>query len=166
MEEELVDIVNDDDEVTGVTPRKGIHKAIAPKHRAVHIFLIDRNGNIWLEKRGPNCDMWPGHYNSSAGGHVSSGESYGQAAAREAEEELGIPGLRLELKHKLMASGTTANEFVAFYIARSDSRPRLHPDATEQASFSVKEIGKRIKAGEPFTPVFLELFEWYKSNMV
>ncbi len=163
--EEMVDVVDSEDRVVGTAPRKGIHKT-SIVHRSVHVFLICPDGRIWLERRADTTDTFPGYYNSSAAGHVRSGESYLQGAEREAEEELGIPGLRLVQRHKLTASDATSMEFVAFFTATSDARPRAHEDAKSLEAFTVNRIESMIREGKRFTPIFLALFEWYRSNPV
>ena len=95
IKEEMVDVVDENDMVVGSAPRKGIHKT-DKLHRSVHIFLINSSGRIWLEKRAENTDTFPGYYNSSAAGHVSSGESYEEGALREIEEELGIKNANIK----------------------------------------------------------------------
>jgi 16S rRNA (adenine1518-N6/adenine1519-N6)-dimethyltransferase len=164
MEEEMVDVVDNDDRVVGKAPRKGIHKTDL-MHRSVHIFLFDPEGRIWLERRADNTDTFPDHYSSSAAGHVSHGESYLQGAEREALEELGIDGLRLEQKHKLAASKDTSNEFVMFYTAKSEAVPVAHENTKNLQAFTIEQI-ERMRAGdEKFVPIFLILFDWYKKNV-
>lgn len=164
MAEEMVDVVNEADEVIGSAPRKGIHNTEL-RHRSAHIFLIDSKGRIWLEKRASTTDTYPGYYSSSAAGHISRGESYLEGAQREALEELGIQGLVLERMHMLQASKETSNEFVAFFIARSDEKPRVHADSLSLHPYSVEEIDGMIAGGEKFVPIFLKLFKWHKENM-
>lgn len=160
---ELIDIVDRNDKVIGTAPRRGIHKTDL-FHRSVHIFLIDHNGNIWLEKRANNVDTFPGYYSSSAAGHLQRGESYIDGAKREALEELGISNLALEQKNKLDVSKKTSNEFVAFFVAKSELKPKAHELTEKLEIFSVKEIDRMISNGNKFVPIFLILFEWYKSN--
>jgi isopentenyldiphosphate isomerase len=161
--EEMVAVVNRDDRVIGKAIRKGIHKT-GYLHRAVHIFLVDSKGRIWLELRGANTDIYPGHYSSSAAGHVRHGETYLEGARREVLEELGIRKLRLVRKHKLKAAPYTGNEFITFYVTRSDKQPVRHRDAQKQELFSVDEIDLMIERGEKLSPVLLRLFSWYKGH--
>ncbi len=160
----MLDIVNDRDEVIGTAKRKGIHKTKL-MHRSVHIFLVDSKGRIWLEKRAQSTDTFPGYYNSSAAGHVSSGESYMAAAEREALEELGISGLELRQVHMLQASEETSNEFVAFFVAESEAVPSKHEGAESLDRYSIEEINRMIGNGEKLVPIFLNLFSWYKANI-
>ena len=160
---EMVDVVDKSNRVIGETPRKGVHKT-DKLHRAVHIFMLDSNGRLWIERRGQSVDTHPGFYDSSAAGHVSKGESYDAAAYREAVEELGIEGLDLRPSYDLPLGPDTKNEFVRLYVTRSDKKPRLHEDAGSQELYTIEEIDMKIKNREKFVPAFLLLFDWYKRN--
>ena len=59
-------------------------------HRAVHILVFNQRGELFLQKRSMSKDNDPGMWDSSAAGHVDSGESYLDCATREIEEELGV----------------------------------------------------------------------------
>ena len=160
---EMVDVVDQNNRIIGETPRKGVHKT-DKLHRAVHIFMLDSDGRLWIERRGQSVDTHPGFYDSSAAGHVSKGESYNEAARREALEELGIEGLELKPYYDLPLGPDTKNEFVRLYITRSDRKPRLHEDAGSQECYTIEELEMKIRNGERFVPTFLLLFDWYKKN--
>ncbi len=135
-------------------------------HRAVHIFLMDSRGRLWIEKRGPNVDTCPLYYDCSAAGHVAKGETYEQAAEREVAEELGIRGLKLVRAFDLPASEITMNEFQRFFVAMSDEKPRLHEDAYSQELYTISEIEEKMRRGEKFTPTFAKFLAWCKENMM
>ena len=86
---ELLDVVDADDRVIAVKTRGDIH-AQGLKHRAVHILVFNGQGQVFLQKRSLSKDEQPGKWDSSAAGHVDSGETYLECASREIEEELGI----------------------------------------------------------------------------
>ena len=160
----MVGVVDENDMVVGSTQRKGIHKT-DKMHRSVHIFLITSSGKIWLEKRAENTDTFPGYYNSSAAGHVALGESYEGGALREIKEELSIKNANIKKMHKLKASKETSNEFVTFFIVKSDEKPKINKEATDALnSYSIKEIDEMIAKGAKFVPIFMKLYEWYKIN--
>jgi isopentenyldiphosphate isomerase len=84
MSTELFDIVDRQDNVIGVTDRKTAHKE-GYLHRVSAVFVFNAAGELYVQQH-PRDGKW----DHSVGGHVSKGETYAQAAAREAEEELGI----------------------------------------------------------------------------
>lgn len=86
---EWLDIVDDDDVVVGRAPRDVIHRE-GHMHRAVHIMVSNSQGLWFVQKRSANKDTNPGLWDTSAAGHVDSGESYQACAVRELQEELGI----------------------------------------------------------------------------
>ena len=89
MNEEIFDVVNDRDEVIGQKPRSEIHR-LKLNHRAVHVLVFNSRGEIFLQKRSMKKDCFPGAWDSSASGHLDSGESYDACAVRELREEIGL----------------------------------------------------------------------------
>ncbi len=66
-------------------------------HRASYILVFNNTGDLFVQKRSLNKDVYPGYYDVAAGGVVLVGESYEDAAEREFAEELGIKkGIQLE----------------------------------------------------------------------
>ena len=89
MSEEIFDVVNDRDEVIGQAPRREVHRT-GLKHRAVHVLVFNARGEIFLQKRSMSKDTFPGAWDSSASGHLDSGEAYDACAVRELREEIGL----------------------------------------------------------------------------
>ena len=86
---EYFDVVDIFDRVVGLAPRHYIH-ANKLFHRAIHVFVFNSRGEIFLQKRSLNKDSAPGKWVSSCSGHVDSGEYYFDAAVRELGEEIGL----------------------------------------------------------------------------
>jgi isopentenyldiphosphate isomerase len=42
-------------------------------HRAVHVWLVDREGGLLLQRRSEHKDTFPGRLDVSVGGHIESG---------------------------------------------------------------------------------------------
>ncbi len=66
------------------------------RYRIVRVSVEDINGNVLLQKRVDTKKTYPGCWDTSAGGNVSYGESYDDAAARELSEEVGIKDVDLQ----------------------------------------------------------------------
>jgi isopentenyl-diphosphate delta-isomerase type 1 len=88
-QDEFFDVVNGRDEIIGRERRPEVHR-LNLLHRAVHGFVFDSNGRLFLQKRSMLKDCFPGTWDSSFSGHVDAGEDYDQSVIREAREELGI----------------------------------------------------------------------------
>lgn len=131
MNEEIFDVVNERDEVIGQRPRSEIHR-LGLRHRAVHVLVFNRRGDLFLQKRSMKKDCFPGTWDSSASGHLDVGESYDDCAVREAREELGLilPCAPARL-FKIDACPETGQEFVWIYRCESEGPFTLQPDEIE-----------------------------------
>src|SRR5213593_4562124 len=89
MNDEIFDVVDQQDEVIGQAPRAEVHRRKL-RHRAVHVFIFNSRGELFLQKRSMKKDCFPGLWDSSASGHLDRGEDYDRCALREVREELGV----------------------------------------------------------------------------
>lgn len=129
--EEIFDIVNERDEVTGQRPRREVHR-LGLKHRAVHILIFNKRGEIFLQKRSQTKDTYPGTWDSSAAGHLDTGESYDACALREVREELGIQLSAIPRRlFKIDACHDTGQEFVWVYQTEHEGPFILQPEEIE-----------------------------------
>ncbi|MFI9025036.1 NUDIX hydrolase [Streptomyces sp. NPDC053560] len=90
--DEILDIVDEHDRVVGQAPR-GEAYARRLRHRCTFILARDAQDRIFVHRRTAQKLVFPSHYDMFVGGVVGAGESYDDAALREAEEELGVTGL-------------------------------------------------------------------------
>lgn len=90
--DEILDIVDENDVVVGQSPR-GEAYARGLRHRCVFIQARDAGGRLFVHRRTPTKLVFPSLYDMFVGGVVGAGESYDDAALREAEEELGVSRL-------------------------------------------------------------------------
>jgi len=163
-ERERIDVVDDLDRVVAVLSRREVHRRGLP-HRSVHVFLLDDPERIYLQRRAWSKDQDPGRWDSSASGHVDSGESYHAAAERELQEELGIL-TPLEPLFKTAACPETCGEHSMLYQARTVGGrpvPRPNPDEIlEGGFFPLREVLERVTtAPDTFAAPFRCLFVRY-----
>ena len=90
--EELLDVVDEHDRVTGTATRGEVYR-LGLTHRCVFILVRNPQGRIFVHRRTDTKLFAPGAYDMFVGGVVGAGETYADAAVREAEEELGVSGV-------------------------------------------------------------------------
>ena len=109
-------------------------------------------------------DCFPGTWDSSASGHLDTGEDYDACAIREVEEELGWRANRpMEKLFKLSATQETGWEFVWIYRVQYDGPFQLHPEEIESGDwFSRDQIQEWIQnKPEEFASAFRKLWRVY-----
>ena len=87
--EELVAIVDARNVVCGREKRRRM-RSERLRHRATYLFVFNPSGQLLLQRRTEEKDIYPGYWDAAAGGVVSYGETYDVSARRELAEELGI----------------------------------------------------------------------------
>jgi isopentenyldiphosphate isomerase len=143
VSEEIFDIVNERDEVIDRRPRREVHR-LGLTHRAVHVLVFNARGEVFLQKRSLTKDTSPGLWDSSASGHVDSGEDYDVCAVRELREEIGLVVAQTpERLFKIEARAETGQEFVWVYRCASEGPFTLHPEEIESGGwFAPEEISR------------------------
>lgn len=90
--DELLDIVDGDDRVVGQATRAEAY-ARRLTHRCVFVLARAADGRLFVHRRTAQKLVFPSRYDMWVGGVVGAGESYDDAALREAQEELGVTEL-------------------------------------------------------------------------
>ncbi len=160
MGEEYFDCVDEHDQVIGRESRREVHRQ-GLRHRAVHVLLFNKRGEVFLQKRSMSKDTFPGAWDSSASGHLDCGEDYDACAIRELKEELGwSPALPLQRLFKLNACGETGMEFVWIYRGEAEGPFELHPEEIERGGwFSQEKVTLWLKANpEDFASAFRSIW--------
>ena len=75
-------------EVLGLVTRAEM-RARRLRHRCVYLLVL-HDGQLLVHRRADDKDIWPGRWDVAAGGVVTAGEAWDDAARRELAEELGI----------------------------------------------------------------------------
>ncbi len=156
---EQFDIVDENDNVIGTKLRSEVHERNL-LHRAVHILVFDKEGELLLQKRSAWKDREPSKWDSSAAGHLEPGETYEAGAIRETEEELGIRP-KLTPIGKIRACSNTGQEFVEVFTAEHNGPFILPPSEIEDALFlPLAEIKPWITTRpQDFAPGFWEVWK-------
>jgi isopentenyl-diphosphate Delta-isomerase len=171
MPEDIFDVVNERDEVVGRAVRSEVHQRKL-LHRAVHVLMFNARGEIFLQKRSMLKDTAKGKWDSSASGHLDSGEDYDACAVRELREEIGLDfnprkatgaSPPLERILRIEASAETGWEFCRVYRCQSEGPFTLHPEEIERGEWFAPEFVTKWVAEQPrdFARAFVLVWKLY-----
>jgi 8-oxo-dGTP pyrophosphatase MutT (NUDIX family) len=93
--DELVALFDSQGQVCGTAPRSVMRRDNL-RHGATGVLVRNSAGDVYVHRRTPTKDLYPGRYDFMAGGVVAAGEDPYDAVVRELAEELGITGVPLE----------------------------------------------------------------------
>ncbi|MBQ0854514.1 NUDIX domain-containing protein [Streptomyces sp. BH-SS-21] len=151
--DEILDVVDEHDEVVG-RARRGDVYARGMRHRCAFIQVTDAQGRLFVHRRTSTKLVFPSLYDMFVGGVVGAGESYDEAALREAEEELGVSGLARPtfLFKFLYEDGAGKSWWSAVYEVRCEIpvRPQVE-EVAWHAFLSEGEVEERLGVWE-FVP--------------
>ncbi|MCB1233734.1 MAG: ribosomal RNA small subunit methyltransferase A [Verrucomicrobiae bacterium] len=166
--DEIFDVVDKRDNVTGRATRADVHERKL-LHRAVHVFLFNKEGELYLQKRSHLKDSHPGRWDSSASGHLDTGERYADAAHRELKEELMVrPRKPLERLGKIAAGPGTDWEFIELYRCEYGGKVRTHGNEVATGGFfPLEEIADWVDdRPQDFATGFVTCFRWFVVNVL
>ena len=135
---ELLDIYDAAHEKTGRVIERDGEVLEGERLLLVHVCLFNSRGEMLIQRRSENKDRYPGCWDVSAGGFVSSGEDSRQAVLREAKEELGLELEDADFRFLLCEPFSYVLD--DFYLAFSDT-------AAEDMHFQQEEVSELKWAG-------------------
>ena len=149
MSQEIFDVVNESDEVIGRATRAEVHER-GLMHRAIHVLVFNSRGQVFLQKRSLRKDRQPGLWDSSASGHLDSGEDYHACAMRELREEIGLElSAPPQRQFKLAACAETDQEHVWVYRCKAEGPFELNLDEIQAGGWFAPDEVSRWMAERP-----------------
>ncbi|MAG15942.1 hypothetical protein CMO88_02680 [Candidatus Woesearchaeota archaeon] len=160
MVEKFIDIVDEEDNVTG----KATYEEIMDKgliFRAANVFVFNSKGELFVHKRSRNLSTFPGMYDVKMGGIVDSGESYDEAAVRELKEESRIENIELEFLFTFKFRSSKYKNNRKVYKCVYDGDITLQEEEIEEGRFmTIEETKKLIEEGK-VSESAVEVFKEY-----
>ncbi len=156
--QELLDIVDENNQVVGSAPYDDVY-AKRLNHRIVHVLIFNDKGEVFLQQLSAKKKFCPGHWGTSAGGHVKRGETYEQAAKRELKEELGV---NVPLTNILEApyDHYKMRKFVQVFRGVSEGPFNLDPEESAGGRwFSVADVKDMVRKNQMIHPELAHVIE-------
>jgi len=160
---EYLDVVDANNNIIDKDTRANIHKKNL-FHRAVHIIVLNSQGEIFIQRRNPTKDTYPDYWDVSSAGHLNVGENYDDAARRELKEELGIEKVHLEYLGEVKGSKETDFEFIKIFKCIYNGKIEINKDEISEGKFAAIEELKKLlnrKQMMKFTPALKNIVRNY-----
>lgn len=133
-------------------------------HRAGYILVMNDRNELFVQKRTPGKDIYPGYWDAAAGGVVLAGESYEASAARELAEELGVTDAPLHFLFDHYHEDRGNRVWGRVYACRHNGPFVLQESEVAGGIFmSVARI-LQLSEKEPFTPDSLAILDRFQRG--
>jgi 8-oxo-dGTP pyrophosphatase MutT (NUDIX family) len=159
-QDEIVAIVDEQNNVTGSALRSEMRAKGLP-HRATYILVFNTKGELYVQKRTPLKDIYPGYYDVATGGVVLAGESYDESALRELHEEMGIHGVSLTPLFDFYHQDASNRVWGRAYSCMYDGEIVLQEEEVESGGFYRLETIIDASRQDFYTPDGLYVLERY-----
>lgn len=157
---ELLSVVDEFD-----TPQKPVKRHIAKKggywFRAVHIWIVNYDHKILVQKRSLKKDQGPGLWEPTVAGHITHGDNYFTGAQREIKEETGLEVTTQDLKLIKIYKDEDFREFRGVFVCKVNAE--IHNIQSEEDEvdevklISIKTLRKHLlysKSDKWITPPY------------
>jgi isopentenyl-diphosphate delta-isomerase len=166
--DEILDLVNEQDQVIGQLVRSVVHARKLSNFRAINAFLVNTKGQLWIPRRTAHKPLFPLCLDMSIAGHVSSGETYEQAFAREAMEEVSLDMTLVpyQVLGKLTPHEHGVSAFQQVYKIQIEDVPNYNRnDFIEYYWLTPDQVLQRIKAGDKAKGDLPKLIKFFQKNL-
>lgn len=157
--DEMAEYLDENNQVKGITSRSNAYQN-KYKLKAAFVILTNSTGKYYIGQRSKNKKISPLKWVVGAGGCVSAGETFKEAAARELQEELGATS-----SIKYLLDFDYSDPFGGYYgqvfLGKWNKKITLQLEEFENGHWATtKEILDLIKTNQlaPDTKIFFEKY--------
>ena len=165
---DLLILVDSSDKEIGELDKEACHNGPGKLHRAISVFIFNRDGELLIQQRHAQKRLWGGAWSNSCCSHPRVGENTIFAARRRVLEELGLEtDLTFLFKFEYRASYAelgTEHELCSVYVGQANSVPVVNTTEIQSWEWvSSLELNRRVEeTPSNFTP-WLRI-EWARIN--
>lgn len=146
-------------------------------HRTAHIWIINENKELLLQKRSANKKSHPNCWDISGAGHIRTGEDVLDGAIRELKEELGVIAKKNDL-HFIATIKSTKNpqnkEFQYVYLLKCNNKIEdyvFEDNEVSEVKYVFYEklekmVEKRTEGLLIHEDEYKELFKYIRKNII
>jgi len=161
MDRRLVEVVDDRNRPLAVLPKDLVHRQLL-RHKSVQVLVFNAEKKIYLQRRHPLKQFFPGRWDVSARTHLQVGEATLDAALRVLRDELQLDVDNPQPTRTLPACPETGFEQVSIYMISRNTQPIIpNPDEVSEGYYFTREeltcLIKEFK--ELLTPNLVTLWE-------
>ena len=162
---EILPVVEPSGLVTGRALRQWCHSGEKPLHPVVHLHILNRSGELYIQKRSMTKKLLPGRWDTAVGGHVGYGESILEALFRESEEELAFTDFNPVHLETYVFESEIERELVYVFAAVGDFVLRPNPDEVDEGRWWFFESIDADLSKSIFTPNFEMEFQKVRHSL-
>ncbi len=122
---EYIDIFDENNNPIGEIKEKTKAHEDGNFHRTAHVWIINDNNELLLQKRSASKKSHPNCWDISGAGHIRAGETVTEGAIRELKEELGVEAIEKDLNYIATIKSTKNSknmEFGYVYLLRCNKK--------------------------------------------
>lgn len=146
-------------------------------HRTAHIWIINDNKELLLQKRSANKKSHPNCWDISGAGHIRAGENVLDGAIRELREELGVIAKKNDLQFIATIKSTKNpknKEFQYVYLLKCNNKIEdyvFEDNEVSEVKYVFYEklekmVEKRIEGLLIHEDEYKKLFEYIRKNII
>ena len=167
---DLLILVDESDEELGFQSKSECHQGNGKLHRAFSVFIFNPSGQLLIQKRSSNKELWDLYWSNSCCSHPQKNEQMELAIKRRLKEELGIECLvhylykfTYHAKYKDVGS---EHELCHVYVGLFDGEIKANSQEIDDWKFiKPDDLEERIKNSQKdYTPWMKMEWEMLKTT--
>lgn len=165
---EILDLYDENRKPLNRTIERGAKHQKGEYHLVVHVCLFNENDKMLVQRRNPDKKLWPNLWDVSCSGVPIKGETSGNGASRELQEELGL-SYDFEGEHPLLTAyfDQGISDYYAVELAIDIKDLKLKTNEVVEVKWVSLEEIKELQKNNQFVPYvdsFLDVLFQIRTN--